>query len=352
MGPPPDILDRASKHFAEEEQRERARIDQFGQIRPIIALENWGKRFVVVRNQIHWGNWRFFPDFLQEFGPSIFGREWYETERARDHGSPHPLFAWQVRAKAFMDKQTPEPDGKFAAVPNGPFAACMSLYYDLYVVADNNRLDDVLIARLRHRDQFQGARHELFAEATCLRAGFTIEHENEQDGTQRHVEFIATHRATGQRISVEAKSKHRPGVLGMNGVIEAPEGANLRFVSLINDAITKQTVNPLAIFVDTNLPLRRAEQFFGPQSLKPFVPSRPMVKLLQRLQQERDPYNLIVFTNHPHHYGSDDEIDPRKHLLSMFSQRPKVPATGNALWEIHYAAQLYGNIPNAFPQPR
>ena len=75
------------------------------------------------------------------------------------------------------------------------------------VVADNNTLDDVLLARLKHRDHFQGARHELFAEATCLRAGFTVEHENERDGTRKHVEFVAVHKATGQRLSVEAKSK-------------------------------------------------------------------------------------------------------------------------------------------------
>ena len=82
--------------------------------------------------------------------------------------------------------------------------------YDLFTVQDNGRLDARLIERLKNCDQFQGARHELFAEATCLRAGFSIEHEDETDGLTRHAEFTATHKASGQRVSVEAKSKHRP----------------------------------------------------------------------------------------------------------------------------------------------
>jgi hypothetical protein len=248
-----------------------------------------------------------------------------------------------------MNRQAPGPDGVYAAIPNGPMAACMSFYYDLYVVADNNTLDDVLLARLRHRDQFQGARHELFAEATCLRAGFTIEHENERDGTRRHVEFVGVHKATGQRLSVEAKSKHRRGVLAMGGEVQE---ANFRFVSLINEAVAKETPHPLVIFFDTNLPEPRARRFFEPQSIEPFVPSRPMISLLKRLQQPQgDPFNLILFSNHPHHYGADDEIDPRKHLLSIFSQIPRTPVPfAAALWKIHNAANLYGNIPNAFPE--
>ena len=42
-----------------------------------------------------------------------------------------------------------------------------------------------------------------------------------------------------------------------------------------------------------------------------------MVKLLQRLEQDCDPYNLIVFTNHPHHYGSDYDL----HIYSSRDRR-------------------------------
>lgn len=44
----------------------------------------------------------------------------------------------------------------------------MCFAYDLFVVEDNGELDDALVQRLKIRAQFQGTRHELFAEATSF----------------------------------------------------------------------------------------------------------------------------------------------------------------------------------------
>jgi hypothetical protein len=106
--------------------------------------------------------------------------------------------------------------------------------------------------------------------------------------------------------------------------------------------------------------VERANRFFEPQSREPFIPSQPLTKILELARSEMgrreggttncDPYNLIVFTNHPHHYGAEDEADPRRHLLTVLSGTPKVPAAfPSALMELHKAANLYGNIPNTFP---
>ena len=95
---------------------------------------------------------------------------------------------------------------------------------------------------------------------------------------------------------VEAKSRHRQGVLGRPG--EPDEKPDIRFRRLINDAIEKDRNNPLAIFVDTNLPPQRAEFFYEPQSRAPLVPSRPMVALMEAIRKEHggiDPYNILVF---------------------------------------------------------
>jgi hypothetical protein len=136
----------------------------------------------------------------------------------------------------------------------------MLLAYDLYVLKDNLSLQDDIIRRIKISDQFQGARHELFATATCIRAGYAIEFENEKDGTRKHAEFIATHKQTGQKIAVEAKSKHRPGVLGFLGNKESEQAIKLGVTSLINKAIAKNPEIPLVIFVDTNLPPNLAKK--------------------------------------------------------------------------------------------
>src|SRR5438105_8385183 len=86
---------------------------------------------------------------------------------------------WRIKGMNFMREQPPLPDQTYGAIPTGPLLAYLTFAYDLYIVMDNGRLDTRLLDRLKLKDQFQGARHELFAETTCLRAGFKIEHENE-----------------------------------------------------------------------------------------------------------------------------------------------------------------------------
>jgi len=285
--------------------------------------------------------------------PGVFGKKWFEAEVAKPEADRHPVMQWRGEGLRFMNAQKPNAAGIYGAIPNGFLAAYMAFAYDLYTVEDNGTLDDSLLDRLRNREQFQGARHELFAEATCLRAGFTIEHENERDGTRRHAEFSARHNRTGQMLSVEAKSKHRAGVLAMPGVPQPHEKLSLRFGGLLNDALAKNPPHPLAVFIDTNLPARAADRLYSPQSLNPLVPSRIFLALSERVRREHsgvDPYALLVFTNHPHHYAVGNEQDPRKHLLSVQSLIPPPGVVHpDAVLRLHQASELYGNIPNEFP---
>jgi hypothetical protein len=233
-------------------------------------------------------------------------------------------------------------------------AACNYFYYDLYTVDDNSLLDDDLLNRLRHRDQFQGALHELFAEATCLRAGFTIIRENEKDPNRRHVEFVAVHKATGQHILVEAKSRHRAGVMGQPGTRK--DAPDIRFRRLINDAVAKDPNNPLAVFVDTNLPPNRAYRFYTPRSRSPIIPSVAMTALIDKVRQDYggvDPYNILVLSNHPQHYSEDDRIAPGNHWAGSISQKARVPVYHQkALLDLLKAVNLYGNVPTHFPPDR
>jgi hypothetical protein len=219
-----------------------------------------------------------------------------------------------------MNAQPPHPDGSRAALPSGALAAYNCFAYDLYIVDDNGGLDQELLHRLKIGDQFQGARHELFAEATCYRAGFTVQHEDEKDGSTRHAEFTVRHAATGQLLSVEAKSKHREGVLGSPGTPE--EKPDFHLGTLINDAVAKKPEYPLVIFVDTNLPSKWAERVLGRQPGN-FV-STPLQRLLDGVKKhhnDADPYCMIVFSNHPHHYAIHD-LAPQKNLLSVVPQPP------------------------------
>ena len=349
--PPPAVIEKARTLFCERAEADRRRIERYGQVRPIIATEAFGKRLVVVRNLIYGiDKKKYFGDFLRDFVVEVFGVEWWNAEMAKPESERHLVVQWKIESARYMNAQPEQPDGSRRGIPSGIVAAFIAFAYDLFIVADHDGLDDLFLHRLKNPDLFQGARHELFAEATCLRGGFSVEWEDEQDGSRRHAEFEATHRATGQRFSVEAKSKHRPGVLGRPGQPEPHDRISLRFGGLINDAVRKNSHHPLVIFLDTNLPFRAADRLFTPQSGN--APSRLLNKLLDQVKKQhsgKDPYSMIVFTNHPHHYAAKDEKDPKKHLYSIVSDDTHVPNV-EALSGLHQAVTLYGNIPNKFPE--
>jgi len=344
------------RKMEKERREEEVRVKTFGNIRPIIHVPDYaGYQIVVVRNRIYYSKkWRFFTDFLPVYCKMVFGKEWLDQQNAAAPSGCHPLYTWQKQGYAFQQKQTPQPDGTYAEVPNGPLAACMNFYYDLYTVDDNSVLDKDLLNRLRHRDQFQGALHEVFTAATCLRAGYSIFPENEKDPSRRHAEFVAVHRVTGQHILVEAKSRHRAGVMGQAGVVNPRP--DTKFQKLINDAISKDPNNPLAVFVDTNLPVERAKLFYTPQSTNPVTPSKAVAALIARIQKDAsgvDPYNVLALSNHPQHYSEDDSAAPPNHWIAFMSQKARVPVyKPQAILDLMNAINLYGNIPTHFPPVR
>jgi hypothetical protein len=110
-----------------------------------------------------------------------------------------------------------------------------------------------LRARLRHPDQFQGARYELSVAAIFARLGFEIEWI--VPGVEPSPEFIARQPGQGTAIAVEAKSKHRPGGLGMKGPSQSPSDMRIGITRLLHDALRKAPQDgPFVVFVDLNLP--------------------------------------------------------------------------------------------------
>jgi hypothetical protein len=350
--PPQAVLLKAAKQFQERQRKEHEYKKRFGQVQPQISMPAFGKRMVAVKNRIYQGDWKVFTDFLRDYVGIVFGNDWWKGEGAKPLAERHPVTQWLTQGMAYLKAQPKQPDGSRVAPLIGALAAYTCFAYDLYIVDNNGELDDVLVKRLKNPEHFQGARHELFAEATCLRAGCRVQRENEKDGGSRHAEFTVNHIATGQLFSVEAKSKHRAGVLGRPG--KAAEKPDLRFGELINDAVAKNCPHPLVIFLDTNLPFKWAERLYSrvygptPSGVMQPIPSRAMQTILDRTKKEHngvDPYSMIVLSNHPHHYATDD-LDPQKHLFSVLPEVP--PANLDALWSIHKAAGLYGNIPAKF----
>lgn len=342
---PPEIINKFKEIQAFENQRRQ----QYGDVRPIIHAKFKGHDFIAVGSELHYSKkWKTFPDFLLSYMPKRLGGDWGNVEIKKPLDQRHQIMKWYDAMCHFQRKQKPDTDGIYKTVPNGAFSAYILLAYDLYVLRDNRALQDDIIRRLKITDQFQGARHELFATATCIRAGYSIEFENEKDSTKKHTEFIATHKRIGQKIAVEAKSKHRPGVLVFPGDKKSEQAIKLGVISLINDAIAKAPNIPLVIFVDTNLPPSIAKEVHKKEQ-----PSEELKEALDKVEKDpngKDLFNLIVFTNHPHAYASDDEDDPARHTTSVLSLIPKtIPQNNQCIIDLNNAACQYGNVPNEFP---
>jgi hypothetical protein len=76
---------------------------------------------------------------------------------------------------------------------------------DLFVVEDNGELDDALVQRLKIRDQFQGARHELFAEATSVLAKLPT---HLSEGAVRSAYFPEPNRTAGSESQPAYQYSH------------------------------------------------------------------------------------------------------------------------------------------------
>lgn len=254
---------------------------------------------------------------------------------------------WYDGMCRFQQKLQAGPDGLFGFVPNGPTRAYLLVAYDLYTLRHHMALQAAVVKRLKHKDQFQGTRHELFAAATCIRAGYEIAYEDERDPTRRHTELIATHRRTGQEIAVEAKSRHRPGVLAYPGERQPIDALRAGIRRLLKDALAKPVAHPYAIFFDLNLP-----PFDGQLLDTPWFPEiGDAVADLGDKAGDQDPFNLIVFSNQPDHYRTDDAPAKGGQILSIFGRNPRILASHpEAMTAIHEAANKFGRLPNSFEE--
>ncbi len=322
----------------------------YGEVRDLIHAEYKGQTFVAVGNTVLWGKWRTFTDFLIDYVWHVFGKDWVEQQFALDREDRHPVARMREDVSAFAATQEKGPDGLYESVATGPMAGFLYLAYDLYVLAHHQDLQAAVVRRLRLSEQYQGARHELFAAATCIRAGFELEHEDETDRSRKHPEFVATHTHTGQVVAVEAKSRHRAGVLGRKGERESEEVQRADVGRLLNKAIAKRPGMPYVIFMDLNLPPLESD---GDQPLPRVMQELPpkLDRVRGKHEDGKDPYNLLVFSNHPHHYGEPLSPDPAKDVLAVESLCPEHSADHpETIRAIYDAANQYGNVPSKFPE--
>jgi hypothetical protein len=334
MGPSPLELAALNQRMQEEFERRR----RFGNVRPLITTVHQGHRFIAVGTRLYYNReWRTFTDFLLSYVRDVMGRKWWEAEAAKQGYERHPILQWHDRFVEASKTARLEEGGVVSAVPDGLMAALNLLAYDLYVLRDHAKLQDDVVQRLRHRDQFQGARYELFVAATFIRAGFEFAYEDESDTKVKHAEFIATHKESGLVAAVEAKARQRT----MKGPFDV---ASIRpgVKQLLVNAAGKKPAHPLILFLEMNLPPEPADQ---PPSWVPHVDA--VVKEIVHDAGDQWPFAAVMCTNRPHIYGQPDEPDPAKQFAVTRPHRSPISMT--IIDTLVTAVTQYGNVPSQFP---
>lgn len=352
----------AARPFPEtliDKMRQRAEErEQYGEVHPIISTEFKGLRIVAVGDVVHWSpTWKTVPDFFMHYFKFTLGKAWGTAELAKPLEDRHQILkwydAWCALQAATSEQSEPDAQGRYESELDGPSRACVLLAYDLYVLHHHGTLQAEVVQRLKNPGEFQGARYELFVAATMVRAGFELVHEDQGDGSNKHPEFIATHKRTGEVVAVEAKSKHRPGLLGFASTGNDATDFGLRIRGLLRDAFNKKAEHPLIVFVEANVPPELASP------LSTFDLLSRVNEAVEKADITTTPSGLyvgsayagILVTNTSDHYGEPGSPSRGEVLHAVWPISPRqTVADHSVLKDIVRAVQQYGSFPQDFPE--
>lgn len=173
----------------------------------------------------------------------------------------------------------------------GAIAAYISLAYNLYLLAHNIKIQTKLIERLKDKNSFWGAYYETYVAAAFIKAGFDLEFENEDDNYRKHCEFTATCRKTGNRYSVEAKSRQA----GKDHAIISNQ---------LYEALKKEANHKRVVFIDVNMP-DDGDKEKNIKWLRESLESLRHKEDTLMIKRKPAPEAYIFVTNHPYHYNLD-----------------------------------------------
>ncbi len=293
-----------------------------------------------------------FHEFMLGVLRGELGRNWAEAQAVLDPAEQHYLYrsfadyaAWTGR---IAREREPSSDGFWDAPASGSAAYLLSVAWDLTSLlhATKGGVPGALLERLREGAEFQGARYELAVAALFARLDCAIEFLD--DGVLRdrkHGEFVATERSSGLRLVVEAKSRHRGGVINEPGehVAEGPLRGEPRGVrSLITKAIEKDAEGlPFLIFIDYNAPAADP----GRESAWMTEVPRMVERRLRGPAQEPASFSALYVTNFSPHYQGPD-VARTGEWICIEPRQATAPVAPQLIGRVNYALDRFDRVPD------
>jgi hypothetical protein len=335
--PPKELLQKVRKIFQEKEAKRQAFIERHGHIKPPNVIRCFDNKTASVLDGGIYFQTRettyYFSNVIHDHALIFLGNEFLESEEAKPFELRHPAMQW---LQIVCDDEEIHKNSKIENKQEerrGVGVAWFRFAYDLFTVRDNAKLEAYLKKKLLNREMFQGARHELRVATICMAAGFTIEFEDETDVNNGHLEFIAKDIFSNTRITVEAKSKHRKGVLGFQQGRDVVAGSEVHAKNMVLEAYKKPAKFPFNVFIDVNLPPYSNEDQFNSWLMEIYD---TMMGLAEKRYADPCPANAIFFCNDPSYYIMDRPLsDPTDQLwIKHFTaEKPRMPHPSNDVVE-------------------
>jgi hypothetical protein len=190
----------------------------------------------------------------------------------------------------------------------GAIRAFLNLSYNIYLIAHHTPEPDHAIAgryvgRLKSArpSDFTGTLFETYAAAAFLKAGFTLEFEDEQDSSTSHVEFVATFPKTGKEFCVEVKSRDRSGPTADYST-DVDDIKRLRVASKLNKALGKEADHARVVLIEVNVPdVVTSTEGWPAAALKQIRDN----ERTDFSSGEKKPSAYVIVTNHAFHNNLD-----------------------------------------------
>lgn len=344
---PPEIIKHFQKVIARQEYLKQAGI-HINYVKPIMFK---GKRVFALGSKIYPNcppNETFHTFIIQILKETI-NLDWFREQAKLLPEERHyislcleKLGEWIARNEKTAERVK---DGVWGATPDGYSKSLLLLAFDVCSLIHTHSLPPQLLERLKSRDQYQGARYEIAIAAIFARLNCEIQFTDEQSKS-KHCEFIATHRPTNTSLAVEAKSRHRAGVIHQLGFLAPLEkllsGRLIR--RLFNDALEQNPKDiPFAIFIDVNSPITPDV----PMDEKPWVKDvKKMVdKRLESVTPQEYPLSAVFFTNFSFHYQTENEAEKGEAVGKVLSHPKFPPPNPEFFGYLQGALDNYGIVP-------
>ena len=178
---------------------------------------------------------------------------------------------------------------------------------DVYQLAQALDTPSRISERLGDMHEFQGARYEILVASLFARCGFQIGFID--DTSKRNPEFIAS--KGSEQIAVEAKSRHRAGVLHEQGAFADDAPAEIK--RLYESALGQNPGGmPFVVFIDVNLPLTPEV----PINQKDWVREAMQAFDYRRQEERTDPDTALILTNFGWHFTREPQLPPGEFMVA------------------------------------